>query len=288
MAGVAETQFTGWRLHKRRGEALPYYNAISAASLPTPYSTLNVAARLPSGTYIAINAQPYVTRNSIDSGDWGEMDPLNWHPTYIVPKKSADSFADRAAVYWDATNSYATSTPGGNQLIGYAVSNGDIGSATNGTSSALSTVGSASGCYSIGSGTSADGLVGAYTSGDTFVEVELVLAATVTTAGSFGTNATTTATGTSQASAAALTANTFTVVAGGDGTVGVVLPAGLANRSVTVKNNSATSALWVYPATTAAINAITAASAYSMAAKTTATFIAQSVSQWYTVPLVAS
>jgi predicted RecA/RadA family phage recombinase len=168
---VSETQFKGWRLHRRKGEAYPYYNAIASASLQTPYSTLNIAPILPAGTTIIINGHLYVTRNTMTSGQWGEMDPRGWHPSYIVPKKFGDTFADRAAVYWDATNCRATSTAGGNLFIGLAVANGDLGTATNATGSTLTTA--ANGASSVSGGTSADGLVGGYASADLYMEVEM-------------------------------------------------------------------------------------------------------------------
>jgi hypothetical protein len=114
------------------------------------------------------------------SGQWGEIDPLNWHPCYIVPKKSTDTFVDRASVYWDPTNCYATSSSGGsNVLIGYAVVNSDLGTATNATGSALTTA--TNGASTVAGGTSADGLVGGYANGDKFMEVEVVNANSVTT-----------------------------------------------------------------------------------------------------------
>jgi hypothetical protein len=171
---MAETQMKTWRLHRRRGEAYPYFCNFAQASLVVPFSTLNVAPILPAGTVVDINGALYVTRNVMSSLQLGDIDPLEWHPAYIMPKKVGDSFADRAAVYWDPTNCYATSSSGGsNVLIGLAVSNGDLGTATNGTSSALTTA--ASGASTIISGTSADGQVGAYAAADTFIEVELVL-----------------------------------------------------------------------------------------------------------------
>ena len=169
-----------WRLHRRKGEAYPYYNAIAAASLQIPYSTLNVAPILPAGTPITINGQIYVTRNTMATAQWGEIDPLAWHPAYIMPKKVGDSFADRAAVYWDPTNCYATSSSGGsNVLIGLAVANASLGTATNGTGSTLTTA--TNGASTVAGGTSADGLVGGYGSADTFIEVELLLSTTNTT-----------------------------------------------------------------------------------------------------------
>ena len=281
---MAETQYKGWRLHRRKGEALPYYNAILAASLVTPYSSLNVQPYLPAGSFIAINGQNYVTRNSMASGQWGEIDPLEWHPTYIMPKKVTDTFVDRAAVYWDATNCYATSTVGANTLIGYAVSNASIGTATNGTGSALTTA--ANGASSVASGTSADGLAGDYASADTFIEVEVVVATTVTVSSTWGSTATVAALGSAIGNAVNITAG-FSLVSGGNNAVGVILPVAVAGKSIAVKNTGA-GGLFVYPQVNSAINALGANNSINMATLTAATFVATSATQWYTVPLVPS
>lgn len=187
---MAEIQFPGWRLHKRRGEALPYYNGIAAASLAQQYQgstpALNIAAVLPAGTFVLINTIAYITRRALQSGEWGEIDPLNWHPTYIMPKKVGDTFADRAAVYWDATNCYATSTSAGNTLIGYALINGDLCSGSTTSGSTLASAGSLTSfdgqtkAYSVTGGTSADGQVKNYGASDISIEVEVVLTSTAT------------------------------------------------------------------------------------------------------------
>ncbi len=103
---ITEPRFPGWSLHKRRGEALPYINPFTNAQLVAQYTgatnpALNISAILPAGTVVDINGQIYVTRNATKAGQQGEIDPLNWHPTYIMPKKNTDTFIDRAAVYWD-------------------------------------------------------------------------------------------------------------------------------------------------------------------------------------------
>lgn len=95
------------------------------------------------------------------------------------------------------------------------------------------------------------------------------------------------ATGSTNADAAAVAAD-FTIVSGGDATKGVILPAGSAGLSVTVKNNAA-AVLKVYPPAGAQINALTATTgAISMAANTIADFRYQSGTQVWTHPLLPS
>jgi hypothetical protein len=77
------------------------------------------------------------------------------------------------------------------------------------------------------------------------------------------------------------------VVTAADGTKGVVLPAGAIGRRVTVKNN-ANAVLKVYPASGGTINAIAQDGAISMAAFTCCDFVAQTATQWFTLPLLPS
>lgn len=178
---MAETQFPGLREHRAPGTSLPYYNALAAAALVNPISTLNTIPVLPAGAVIIINGQVYVTRDPIYSGKLGGMFPLIPRATYIGPKKVGDTFVDRAAVYWNSSNNYFTSSAGGNTLVGYAVSNEDLGTATNGTAASLSTASlTALGPATVTGGTSADGLVGGYASADTYMEVEVIQSTTVT------------------------------------------------------------------------------------------------------------
>jgi hypothetical protein len=102
-------------------------------------------------------------------------------------------------------------------------------------------------------------------------------------------NANLAATGTNLATAAQL-ASGFTLVTGADATVGVKLPATpAAGTLVIVKNeDSANAVLKVYPDAAATINAIAANAAISLAAKVSAIFIADSTTQWYTIPLLPS
>jgi hypothetical protein len=94
------------------------------------------------------------------------------------------------------------------------------------------------------------------------------------------------AAGTVQGDAAAITCEVNAVTAS-DGTKGVVLPTAEVGMQITVKNTVA-AVLKVYPASGGTINALSANAAISMAASTSATFVATSTTQWYTVPLVPS
>jgi hypothetical protein len=101
-------------------------------------------------------------------------------------------------------------------------------------------------------------------------------------------SATVAAAGSTQTDAAQL-AGGFTLVTAADATKGVKLPAAAAGRVVIIKNADAANAvLKVWPATNNAINAITANSSYSMAAKTSVMLVAYDATTWYTIPLVAS
>jgi len=94
------------------------------------------------------------------------------------------------------------------------------------------------------------------------------------------------AAGTTQANATAL-AEGLNVVSAADGTKGVRLPTAVAGATVIVKNTAA-GALLIYPATGAAINAISANGSYSITNLTSSLLVASSTTQWYSVPLVAS
>lgn len=99
------------------------------------------------------------------------------------------------------------------------------------------------------------------------------------------------AAGNSQGTATAITAgsNAFIHGTGADGTKGILLPAAAAGVTYHIKNSDAANAiLKVYPASGDAINALAADGAISMAAKTSATFIALDGNTWYTIPLLPS
>jgi len=100
--------------------------------------------------------------------------------------------------------------------------------------------------------------------------------------------ATVAATGSVLADAAQLTAG-FTSVTAADGTKGVKLPATpVAGTVCIVKSVTGGSILKVWPDAAATINAIAANGAISMASLTSAIFVADSTTQWYTLPLLPS
>ena len=99
------------------------------------------------------------------------------------------------------------------------------------------------------------------------------------------------AAGTAQGDATAATETGPALIhgTGADGTKGIKLPAAAAGRILFVKNADAANAvLKVYPATGDAINALSADAAISMAAKTSAVFVALDATTWYTIPLLPS
>lgn len=94
------------------------------------------------------------------------------------------------------------------------------------------------------------------------------------------------AAGANQGNAAALSEG-LNVVSAADGAKGVRLPTAVAGAVVIVKNTAA-AALLIYPATGAAVNAVAANGAYSITNLTSTMLVAESATQWYSVPLVAS
>lgn len=99
-------------------------------------------------------------------------------------------------------------------------------------------------------------------------------------------SATVAATGTNQATAAAI-ASGFTLVSAGDGTKGVKLPAAAAGLVAIVKNGE-NAVLKLYPDTDDAINGLSANASLNMAANTSAVLVAYNATTWYTVPLLPS
>lgn len=95
------------------------------------------------------------------------------------------------------------------------------------------------------------------------------------------------AAGNDNTNAAALGAG-INIVSGADGTKGVILPAAVAGKVVIVKG-TANAILKVYPASGDGINELTVTTgALSMAAKTSAIFVAADATTWYTIPLLPS
>lgn len=100
------------------------------------------------------------------------------------------------------------------------------------------------------------------------------------------------AAGSSQSDGVALAVNGgVAYVTGANATKGAVLPVAAAGMRIQVVNDSAANAvLKIYGNATdsATINGTAGSTAYSMAAKTTVTFIATATAKWQTSPLVAS
>lgn len=132
-------------------------------------------------------------------------------------------------------------------------------------------------------------------SAGTLTEVNAITAAAQTIAGikTFSSmfripyNGSVAAAGNSQGTSAAV-AEGLSLVSAADGTKGVVLPTAVAGAIVILKG-TANAILKVYPASGAAINAVSADSAMSLASGLIpAIFLATSATQWYTIPLLPS
>lgn len=80
----------------------------------------------------------------------------------------------------------------------------------------------------------------------------------------------------------------FTVVGASDGTKAVVLPTAVAGRVCILKNNVSGQVMKVFPASGAAINALTADAVFNVASVASCMLIAYNATQWYSVPTVAS
>lgn len=99
------------------------------------------------------------------------------------------------------------------------------------------------------------------------------------------------ATGSVQADAAPIIANSFALVhvTGANATKGVLLPGATKGKLFFLKNADAANAvLKVWPHSGDAINALGANNALSMAAKTSAVFVAVDDTTWFTIPLLPS
>lgn len=99
--------------------------------------------------------------------------------------------------------------------------------------------------------------------------------------------ATVAAAGSTAADAAALTANTFTLVSGPNDTKGVVLPAASPGLWVKIKVGDGAD-LKVWPATGDAINALGADNALTVVDDVCFELIAYDSTTWYTLPLLPS
>lgn len=81
----------------------------------------------------------------------------------------------------------------------------------------------------------------------------------------------------------------FIFATGANGNVGVQLPVAVAGARYIIQNDAAANAaLKVYPQVNSTINALSANSAISMAANSTAEFIAYNATAWFTNPKVPS
>lgn len=214
------------------------------------------ASALTAGDVVEVGNRAYIAQ--VDAAA-DEKTALSADGVWDVPKASgAVSAGDN--IYWD--------------------NNGDPNSGTAGTGAATTT---ASGNTQLGRAVADAG------SSDTYVRVRLGEAALATAQPVFSPEAVAAA-GSVQGDATEVGASTgFVHGTGADGTKGIKLPAASAGKTIIVKNSDAANAiLKVYPATGDAINALSANAAISMAAKTSAVFVALDATTWYTVPLLPS
>lgn len=75
------------------------------------------SAAVASGDVVVIGVRVGVALTDIAANDTGSLQVTG---VFNLPKKSADTVAQGAAVYWDATNKQITTTASGNTLAGYA------------------------------------------------------------------------------------------------------------------------------------------------------------------------
>ncbi len=75
------------------------------------------AADVASGAVVVIGARVGVALADIAANATGSLQVTG---VFQLPKKSADTIAQGALVYWDATNSQITTTASGNTLAGFA------------------------------------------------------------------------------------------------------------------------------------------------------------------------
>ena len=216
-----------------------------------------------------------------------------------VPKDSSNLSAVGTAIYWDADGNPVGGTAGSGAFTASATANMFAGwnletaGAGVGTVRALilssfavsvtttddltdvGTVNHAAGAILVGDGSKFE---------EVTVSGPLALAASgaVTV-----TRATVGAAGSNQGDATAITTQGFVKVTGADATKGVKLPAAAVGKLVLVKN-SANAVLKVYPGTDDAINALSANAELSMAAYTSALFVADDATTWFTLPLLPS
>lgn len=210
----------------------------------------------------------------------------------VAKEATATEFAAGAAVYFDVADNECN-TDSGNPWMGkaaYAAAATDthvyvvLLTAQGATSESLGLAN----LSDVGTATPTAGnlLVG---DADSFESVAMSGAFTLSSAGLIAMkSATVAATGSAQGDAAAVTEG-FTLVSAADATKGVKLPAAAAGKVCLIKNiDVANAVLKVYPNTSDVINALSADAAISMAAKTSALFVAYDATTWYTLPLLPS
>lgn len=208
------------------------------------------------GVIIEVGARAYPLPIDLAADELGALPTVG---SWDIPKATG-ALSAGAGVYWDndgtpnvgdASSGAATGTSTGNTWLGILVSDA--------------------------------------ASGDTYARVRLCDGPTTTSDPVFTPEAVAAA-GSVQGDATAIGATTgFAHCTGADATKGVKLPAAVAGKVVIVKNADAANAvLKVYPASSDAINALSANAALSMAAKTSAVFVALDATTWYTVPLLPS
>ena len=74
-------------------------------------------ATIASGDVLVIGTKVGVALTAIANGSVGSIQVVG---VFTLAKKSGDTVAQGAALYWDATNKYLTTTSTGNTLAGYA------------------------------------------------------------------------------------------------------------------------------------------------------------------------
>lgn len=77
------------------------------------------AAAVASGDVVVIGARVGVALADIAANATGSLQVTG---VFQLAKKAADTVAQGALVYWDATNKYITTTASGNTLAGFAAS----------------------------------------------------------------------------------------------------------------------------------------------------------------------
>jgi predicted RecA/RadA family phage recombinase len=256
------------------------------------------AANVAAGAVVEVGNRVLVSKRDIPAGTLGALATRGIFD--VVKISGAISAGD--GLYWDndgnpvsgtAGSGAATKTPANGKFMGYAIA--DAGASDTTVRVLLRSMEDAN-AETLGLGDLTDVGPVAYTAGrilvadgDSYEDVALTGPFNLSGAGLLSLDsATVAATGSAQGDAAAI-ADGFTLVSAADGTKGVKLPAAAAGGLCIVKNADAANAiLKVYPDTGDAINALGANAALSMAAKTSAVFVAFDATTWYTIPLLPS